>query len=207
MLNARSLRVRQITVTAVLAAIAAILVRFEAPIPPFPPFLKLDFSTCIVLIGGFLVGPFAVLPIALIKALVGLFTTTSAGVGQLADLIITVSFAYPFALIYKRLRNTTGTVIGCVAGIVAIAVAGALANEFILIPFYSHTFPLDAVWGLCKTVNPDAFQGDTFQMQTYILFVAIPFNLLKGVIISTVTVLLYKVLSKVPVIRPLSYKQ
>ncbi len=199
----KTMQIRQLTITAILAAIAAILMHFEAPIPPFPPFLKLDFSTSIVLMGGFIVGPLAVIPIALTKALVSLLTTTSAGVGQLADFIVTVSFALPFAFIYKKLKSMSGIFIGCAVGAVCIVIAGAIANAYILIPFYSATFPLDAIWGLCKATNAEAFAGDVFNMGTYILFVAIPFNLIKGVIISVVTVILFKALARIPVVRPL----
>ena len=44
----------KITYTAVFAAIATVLMYFEFPIPFMPPFLKVDLSGAVVLIGAFI---------------------------------------------------------------------------------------------------------------------------------------------------------
>ena len=180
-------KTRKLTTTAILAAVAAVIMHFEISLPFLPFFLKIDASLAIVLISAIFIGPIAVFPIALIKDAVNLFSTTTGGVGQLADFIITVAFALPFALIYKKMKNTKGMILGFAAGTLAIVIAGALANVYILLPFFSLTMPLDKIWEMCRKTNPIIVD-----MKTYVLYGAMPFNLIKGIIISIITFIVYK---------------
>lgn len=78
----------------------------------------------------------------------------------------------------------------CLSGTAAVTVVGALTNRFLIIPFYSKLMPIDAIVSACNAVNPmiDSIDG-------YILFGAMPFNLIKGLIISALTFMVYKKLS------------
>ena len=190
-------KTRKLTIIAVLAAMASVLMKFEFPLLPWVPFLKFDFSLTIVLISSFLVGPIAIWPIALIKAGVSLLASSTGGVGQLADLIVTISFAFPFALIYCKYRSAKGMIAGCAVSIVLIAIAGAIANMYILIPAYSLIMPLDKIWGMCGPVIVD--------MKTYILYGAIPFNITKGFLSAVATFIIYKALSRTPLMKSKSY--
>jgi riboflavin transporter FmnP len=172
----------------ILAAASAVLMRlFPFPIPFLPPFLTFDFSDIPILIGAFAFGPITGLAIALIKDLICLFSTTNGGVGELADFITAAALLLPASIIYQRKKTRKNAVIGLLAGIVAMGIAGALANQFLLIPFFSHVMPLEQIFELCGKVNP--FIKDT---ATYILYGAIPFNLIKGVALSAITILIYK---------------
>lgn len=182
-----SQKTRKLTITALLSAVAAALMALEMPLPFMPPFLKLDPSSVPILIGGFVLGPLSAMVMALIKALIHALSTTTGGVGELADFIITSSFAVTAALIYKRHHSKKGALLACLGGVIAITVAGALANRFLLIPFYSTFMPLDAIFAMCGKVNPLIHD-----FNSYILFGVIPFNVLKGVTISALTFLVYK---------------
>ncbi len=177
----------------ILAAISVVLfMTLETPLPFMPPFLKLDFSNIPALIGGFAFGPLAGVFIALVKSLLHLIRTQTGGVGELADFITAASFIFTSSIIYKKTKSRKGAIIGLCAGSVAIAIVGALANYFILIPFYSHTTPLEQIFELCGKINPLVKSKIT-----YVLYGAIPFNLLKGVILSAITFIIYKKVSKI----------
>ncbi len=182
-----SQKTRKLTITAVLAAVAAALMTLEMPLPFMPPFLKVDPSSVPILIGGFVLGPVSAVIMSLIKALIHALTTTTGGVGEIADFLITSSFAVTAALIYKKHHTKKGAILACIGGVTAITITGALANKLILIPFYSTVMPMDVIFDLCNKVNPLIHDLDS-----YILYGAIPFNMLKGAIISVLTFLVYR---------------
>ncbi len=181
---------RKIAVAGVFAAIAAILMYFEFPIPFIPPFLKIDLSNVPILLGAFLFGPWYAVAMAFIKDVVHTFSSTTGGVGQLADFIMTSAYAVTAGMVYRTSKSRTGAFIACIAGTVAITIAGALANFYILIPFYAKIMPLEVIWSLCAKVNPIITD-----LPSYILYGVIPFNLIKGTLISLLTFFLYKKLS------------
>ena len=185
-------RTRRLTVTAMMAAISTVVMFFEFTFPPFPPFLKFDLSGLPVLLTSFMMGPAQAVMVVLIKDLIHLLSTTTGGVGELADFLILSSFAITAGLIHRRLPSARGTALACACGALVIAVVGALANYYLLIPFFSNLMPIEAIISVCNAVNPaiDSLMG-------YILFGAVPFNLAKGVVLSVVTVLSYKKLGHV----------
>lgn len=111
-------------------------------------------------------------------------------VGELADMIILCSFSVVSSLLYRKNPSRKGVVISVLAGAATITVVGSLANKFMLIPFYSKVMPLEAIIDACHAVNP---MVDS--MNAYILFGAAPFNLIKGLILSVLTLLLYNKMS------------
>lgn len=181
---------RRITVSAMFAAISTVLMYIEFQLPFLPPFLKIDLSGVAVLIAAFMLGPVQAIIITLVKDLVHLLSTQTGGVGELADFILLSSFAVTAALIYMRQKDKKHAVISCAAATVVLCVLGVFANMFLLIPFYSKIMPVEAIVGACQAVNPaiDSING-------YYIFGVVPFNLIKGVILSAVTILSYKRLS------------
>ena len=181
---------RTLTYTAMLAAIATVVMFFEFTFPPFPPFLKFDLSGLPILLAAFLLGPAQAVAVTLIKDLIHLLSTTTGGVGELADFLILSSFALTAGVIHRKLPGSRGTAAACAAGTAVIAVVGALANKFLLIPFFSQLMPIDAIISACNAVNPAIDSLDA-----YILFGAVPFNLVTGLVITAVTVVTYKKLA------------
>lgn len=175
----------------VLGAIAALL--FLIPgIPIVPPIYKLDFSTVPVLLGGFSLGPVPGLLILLVKDLVGLTNSSSMGVGELADFLASAAMMLTAVAIYRRHHSRRGALLGLIAGTAVMTVVAALVNYFILIPFYvaAMNMPAEAIVSMIGKVIPAVDS-----LPKLIAFATTPFNLLKGVVLSVITFLLYKRLS------------
>lgn len=180
-------KTRKITFTAIFAAIATVLMFFEFPLPFMPPFLKVDLSGAIILIGVFLFGPISAVSMALIKDLIHLLSTTTGGSGELADFIMTCTLVLVAWFIYQIRYTRKSAILGCAIGSIAMALMGMVTNYFIIIPFYSLVMPIEAIISACAQINP--FIGS---MTGYLVLGVLPFNLLKGIILSILTILLYK---------------
>ena len=175
----------------VLGAIAALL--FLIPgIPIVPPIYKLDFSTVPVLLGGFSLGPVPGLLILLVKDLVGLTNSSSMGVGELADFLASAAMMLTAVAIYRRHHSRRGALVGLIAGTAVMTAAAALINYYIVIPFYvaAMNMPAEAIVSMIGKVIPAVDS-----LPKLIAFATTPFNLLKGVVLSVITFLLYKRLS------------
>ncbi len=176
---------------ALLSVIAYILMLIELPIPFFPGFLKIDLSDMPALIGAFALGPLAGIIIELIKNLLHLITKTSTGgVGELANFLVGASLVIPAGIMYAKSKKRTTALFGMLLGTVLMAVAGALANYYIIIPFYSKMMPIDQIIAWSAAAN-----GAIKDLKTLIIYAIVPFNLLKGASISILTILIYKKIS------------
>lgn len=187
----KTVSTRLIARVGVLGAIAALL--FLIPgIPIVPPIYKLDFSTVPVLLGGFSLGSVPGLLILFIKDLVGLTNSSSMGVGELADFLASAAMMLTAVAIYRRCRSRRSALIALIAGTLAMTVVGALVNYFILIPFYVAVMnmPAEAIVAMIGKVIPAVDS-----LPKLIAFATTPFNLLKGIVLSIITFLLYKRLS------------
>ena len=180
-----------LTKIALLAAVAGVLMLFEAPLWFAPSFYKLDLSELAVMVGALSMGPAAGAMIELIKILLNfvLNGTITGGVGEFANFLIGCSFVVPAAWIYRRQRNIKGMLLGMAAGIVCMVLLGSVINYFILLPVYATVFgqPLEFFIQMGNALNPAIVD-----LKTFILFAVAPFNLLKGIIISALTFLLYR---------------
>ena len=190
------LGVRAIVQIGMLAAVAVILMLFEIPLPFAPSFYKLDFSEVPVLVGCFAMGPFAGALIELVKILLNfvLTGTSTAGVGEIANFVIGCSFCVPAGLIYRSNRTRKNALIGMVTGTVLMAVIGGFINAFVLLPTYAAAFgmPIDALVGIGTAVN-----SHITNLTTFVLFAVVPFNIVKGVLVSVVVFLIYKKISPI----------
>lgn len=189
-------KLNYIAKVAVLSAIAAVLMLLEFPLPFAPPFYKLNFSEIAVLIAGFALGPLAGVLTELIKIILNLLFnwTDTAFVGELSNFLMGVAFVLPASLIYKHRKTLGGAVIGMAAGTVSLAIVSALANYYLMIPAYIRFmgFSMDTIIQMGTQVNP----GIT-DLWTLILFATVPFNLVKGVLSSLLTALIYKRVSPI----------
>ncbi|MEG1104178.1 MAG: ECF transporter S component [Oscillospiraceae bacterium] len=183
---------RKLTAMALFAAISTVLMYIEVPVPLMPPFLKLDISAVPIMIGAFAFGPLEGVVMAFIKALVHLLSTQTMGVGEIADFLITGSFALTAGMVYRKHKSRKHALIACGASIITATIMGTLANYFILLPFYAKAYhmPLEAVIDMCRVVNPSINS-----LGTYILMGIVPFNLLKGTVVALLTFLVYKKIS------------
>jgi riboflavin transporter FmnP len=188
-------RTRNIVRIGVLGAIASVLFFFPE-IDIVPPIYKLDFSTLPALLGGFSMGPLAGVLILLIKAVTGLLHSSSMGVGELADFVLSTALVVPAAVWYGKRRTMRGALAGMGMGILLMTVMGALANYYVLIPFYRDVMglPIETIIRMVAATIPPVDS-----LWKLILLATTPFNLIKGVVLCGVTALLYKRLS--PLLR------
>lgn len=187
---------RTIAQIGMLGAVALVLMLFEIPLPFAPSFYKIDFSEVPVLIGSFAMGPVAGVLIELVKILLKLLTigSTTAGVGDVANFLIGISFCLPAAFIYRKMHSKKGAIIGMGAGTIFMTLVGCFLNAYVLLPTYAKAFqmPIDALVAMGTAVN-----GHITSLFTFVAFAVAPFNLLKGVLVSLVVALIYKKISPI----------
>ncbi len=186
---------KNLVLIAMFSALAVVLHIFDFAIPFIAPdFYKIDLSEIPVLIGSFIMGPVAGVVIEAIKIILKLLIkgTSTAYVGDLANFIIGCCLVVPASLIYKFHKSKKGAFIGMAVGTIAMAAAGAIINYAILIPFYVKAFgmPLDAIIGAGNKINP-LVSGKW----SFVLVCVVPFNIVKAVVDSLITALVYKRIS------------
>ena len=113
-------QVRKLTVTAMLSAVAFVLMFLDFPIPMLmPSFVKMDFSDLPELLGAFALGPAYGVLISLIKNLIHLLLAGSTnGVGELCNFLFGAVFAWVAGFVYQRNKSRRTAVLGAVLGAV-----------------------------------------------------------------------------------------
>ena len=193
----RTNKTRTLVEIGMLGAIATILMLFEFPIPFIaPPFYEMDLSEVPVLVGAFALGPMAGATIELIKILINLMVngTATAFVGEIGNYIIGCSFIIPAALIYKKKKSKKNALFAMVAGTLTMTVFGCFLNAYVLLPTYAAAFgmPIDTIIGMGTAVN-----ANITNIMTFVVIAVAPFNILKGVVVSLITMLIYKHISPI----------
>lgn len=185
-------RTHKIAVTAMLSAVAAVLMFLEFPIPfLIPSFVEMDFSELPALLAAFSMGPVSGVIVCLVKNVIkGLFFSGTSGVGEMCNFLLGVCFVIPAGLIYKYKKTRSGALIGALAGAVIMAVGSIPVNYFISYPVYTAFMPLDAIIGMYQEIYP----GVNGLLACLIIFNA-PFTLLKGLLDTALCFLIYKPLS------------
>ena len=169
-----------------LAAMAVILYYIEIPVVAF---YKLDLSTMPAILAGFAMGPVQGAAVVIVKNLVHMLGTSTACVGEMADILMSCAFVIPASLLYRRNKTRKGALRAMLVGGAAMTVAGVLVNYFILIPAYQvlMNLPLEVIIGMGQKVL--GFVDSTLKL---VIFITAPFNLLKAAVLSGTTYLLYK---------------
>lgn len=190
--RAAALNIRTITMTALLSAMAYVLAFVEFPMPLSPSFARMDLSDLPALIGAFAFGPISSLLIELVKNTLHLLTTSTGGIGEIANFLMGASYVVTAGVIYKHHKTKKTALLACIAASFVMGAAAALANYFILLPLFENFMPLDQLIASFAEFLP--FIHTKLDV---VLFNAFPFNLLKGLVIGGVTMLIYKKLTLV----------
>lgn len=175
-----------------LGAIATILMLFEFPIIFIAPvFYKMDFSEVPVLIGGLIMGPLVGCVIELIKILLNFLIngTVTAGVGEFANFIIGSSLVIPTCYVYRKYKSPKALLVALVIGVLIMTMVGTLMNYFVLLPLYAQAFqmPLQAFIDMGHAIN-----ARIIDLRGFVLIAVVPFNLVKGVLVSLVTFIIFR---------------
>lgn len=181
----------------VLGVISFILMFFEFPLAFIaPPFIKMDISDIPSLLGAFAIGPMAGVIIQFLKNILNLVLegTTTAAVGELANFVVGATFAFTAGTIYHRKKTFKNAIIGLIAGTLVMTIVISLSNYYIMFPFYARMFG----WPISDLVNMGtAINSNIVDLKTMMLYSIVPFNLLKGTVVTLITVLIYKRLSPI----------
>lgn len=192
----KKMTTKMITQIGMLGAIATVLMLFEIPLPFAPSFYEMDLSEVPVLIGCFAMGPFAGAMIELVKIILNFVIggTMTAGVGEAANFIIGCSFCVPAGIIYKKKTTKKGAITGMVVGTLFMTILGCFVNAYILLPTYAAAFkmPIDGLIEMGTRVN-----ASIDSLLTFVMFAVVPFNLLKGIVVSVVVLCIYKKISPI----------
>ena len=187
-------KVRVLTGTAMLGAVAAVLMYLEFPIPIMPAFVKLDVSELPALIASFAYGPVSGILVCLIKNLIKLPSTSTAAVGELFNFVMGALFVGVAGLIYKRNKTRKGAIVGALLGALVMAVVSVPYNYFIVYPAYvvMYHLPLDAIIGMYQAITPNV-NG----LLACLLVFNLPFTFVKGALDAALCFLVYKPLSPI----------
>ena len=125
----KMINVRYLTVTAMLSAIAFVLMLFDFPIAfLIPSFIQMDFSELPALIGSFAMGPACGVMVCLIKNILHLTVSSTGGVGELSNFILGTAFVLPAGLIYKHKKSRKSALAGSLLGAAFMAVISVFSN-------------------------------------------------------------------------------
>ena len=183
---------RRVSFIGICGAIAAVLHMLDFPLPFLAPgFYKLDFSELPVMLCGFYLGPSSAVFCEIIKIILKLLfkSTSTAFVGDFANFVVGCSLALPAVIVYHTHKSKTSALWGCILGTLAITLVGSFFNAVYLLPKFSQLYgiPLDAIVGMGTDIN-----GGITNVSSFVLLAVAPLNLIKGAMISVLTMLLYK---------------
>ena len=169
--------VKKLTLLAMFAAVAYI-VMFVGRIPiSTVDFLKYDPKDVVIVICGFTAGPLAALAVTVVVALIEMVTVSSTGViGFFMNVISTAAFACTASFVYKKKHTLSGAAGGLALGGVAM-VAVMLAWNYLVTPLYMNV--------------------TREQLAAMLIPVFLPFNALKASINIAITLIIYKPVSRV----------
>ncbi len=189
-------KTKYLAVCAMCTAISSLLMLIELPVFFAPGFYKFDLSELPVLFCGFYLGPVAGVVCEFLKVVVKLLLkgTTTAFVGDFANFAVGCSMILPATIIYHCKKTKSAAILGLMLGTACMAVFGSLFNAVYLLPKFSVLFgmPLEAIVQMGSDANPAISS-----VSTLVLFAVVPLNLLKGAIVSFLTLALYKRIQRV----------
>ena len=183
---------KKITITAICAAIAAVLHMLDFSIPFLAPeFYKLDFSELPVMLCGFYLGPAAAVYCEAVKILLKLLLkgTSTAFVGDFANFCVGCSLVLPAVIIYHTKKNKKTALLGLLTGTLVLTGFGSAFNAIYLLPKFSELYglPLENIIARGNAINPKITN-----ITNFVMLAVAPLNLIKGISVSVLTLLLYK---------------
>ncbi|MCH1627143.1 ECF transporter S component [Ferdinandcohnia quinoae] len=172
--------VRKLVLIGMLSGISYVLMILNFPLPMFPSYLQIDFSDIPALIGALVLGPVAGVLIELIKNIIDYFMTgseTGVPVGHLANFIAGSVFVLSTYLIYHKIKSKKGMTIGLVTGTILMAIVMCILNYYVILPAFTYF------------LNAPAMSGP--EVRKLIVLSILPFNILKGLIITGIFMLIF----------------
>ena len=192
--KAKAFPVRKLTVTAMLGAVATVLMFISFSVPLMPSFIKLDLSELPALIASFAFGPIWGVCVCAVKNLINVFFSTTGGVGELSNFLLGSTFVFYAGLMYKFIGGRKGALIGSVVGAACMAIISVITNYYVVYPVYTAIMPMETILGMYRAINPNV---ET--LWDALLWFNMPFTFFKGMCSVAITFLIYKRIS--PIIK------
>lgn len=173
-------KLQKMVIIAMLSGIATVLMKLNFPLPLLPPFLKIDFAEVPAVLALLTLGPVAAIGVEFFKNVFYLLlsgSVTGVPVGELANFTTGVLFLIPIYIVYRKVASDKGLKMGMIAGTMTMAVGMTVLNYFVFLPMYTYFLNMDAM------VGPELLK--------YLVAGILPFNLIKGVLVTVVTLVLF----------------
>ncbi len=194
--KSRILSTKKIAMIGMFSAISGILYCFDFALPIAPTFYKLDFSELPALICGFAFGPVAGVLVEFLKVVIKLLlkSTSTAFVGDLANFLIGCMLVLPASVIYGFKKTKKMSRIALLTGVIVMTVFGTWFNAVYLLPTFSTLYglPLDSIIAMGTAIN-----GSVNNIYSFVIIMVAPMNIIKGTVVSVITLLVYKKLSRI----------
>ena len=173
-----------------ISAILYIIPYLKFSVPFFPAFLEIHFDEVPALIAGFAYGPLCGFLVILLKTIIKLPFSSTLLVGELTDLLYGTIFVVIASFVYKKKHSIKGALLGILIATAAQLVVSSFFTTFVILDFYIFMmgFPKQAILSMSQAANKNV----TDLTWSFLLFIALPFNAFKDVIIGAATFLLYK---------------
>ena len=182
----------KLTVTAMLSAVATVLMFIDFPIPLMPSFIKLDVSELPGLLASFSLGPVYGVAVILIKDLINVARSTTSGVGEFCNFLLGAVFVFTAGLAYKKMKSRKGALIGSIIGAVARAALSFPITDYITSPISANFMPMEGIIGMYQAILPSVKT-----LSDCLWVFNVPFTLVKGLLDVAITFLIYKKLSPI----------
>lgn len=184
---------KKLAVSSMLAALGVILQFLEIPLPFIPSFIKLDFSDLPGFIGAFVCGPMYGMLITLVRNVIHILMSSSAGIGELSNFLLSSVFVLTAGYIYKKLPSLKGVILGGIAGAAVMGAVSFPVNNFLVYPLYYSVmgFPESAVLAMYRLIRPS-----TDSIAEALLVFNVPFTVCKGLLSVLFSAMIYKPLEK-----------
>ena len=191
---------RKLAMIGMFSAIAMILHVLDFPIFFAPGFYKMDFSELPILVRSLVCGRVEGDKMECEKRLMKqcIKDSCAAFIGDLANFVVGCSLIIPASAVYSFKKTKKNAILACIAGTLVMTIFGTAFNAVYLLPAFSKFYgmPLDAILAMGTEVNPLAKEGS---IVSFVVACVAPMNLIKGTLVSVVTLLIYKPLS--PIIK------
>lgn len=175
MKNRKSTKVKVMVTIGMLSSIAYLLMLLNFPLPLFPNFLFVDFSDIPALIATVIFGPIAGILVEFFKNVLNYIATgsqTGIPVGHIANFLTGIMFILPTYFVYNKIKTRKGMTLALITGTITMAIVMSILNYYFILPAYT------ALMGF-----PD--------MRNLVVPGILPFNILKGVMMSVVFMLMF----------------
>lgn len=190
------LTVRTMTSTAMLSAVAFVLMYIETPIPIMPGFIKFDLSDLPAVIGAFALGPIYGVIIELIKNLLHLAVSQSMLIGELSNFVLGGVFTFSAGALYARNKTKKNAIIAGVLGAFIMGVFSVVSNYFVVYPIYVQAFfggSEEVCVGMYSAISDGVLHlGEMKSLMQCLVCFNLPFTVIKGLISVLITMFVYQ---------------